>query len=66
MYSLPSKNKLNEIIDRISRYKKVIASKNYVEACQEVRKAGYATSLSYSQSLINLIKSYGLDQWDPK
>ena len=48
------------------RYKPVIAAKNYKEACQKVRECGYATSLSYSSSLINIIEKYGLNQWDPK
>ena len=48
------------------RYKGVIASKNYKEACVAVRQAGYATSLDYSNNLINIIEKYGLNQWDPK
>lgn len=48
------------------RYKKVIASTNYRDACVAVREAGYATSLNYSNSLISLIEKYGLNQWDPK
>ncbi len=46
------------------RYKPVIAANNYKEACQRVRECGYATSLNYSQNLINLIEQYGLNQWD--
>ncbi len=46
------------------RYKPVIAAKDYKEACQRVRECGYATSLNYSQNLINLIEQYGLNQWD--
>ena len=48
------------------RYKGVIASKNYKEACKAVKDAGYATSLDYTKNLINIIEKYGLDQWDPK
>ena len=48
------------------RYKPVIASKNYKEACRTVRECGYATSLSYTDTLISIIEDYGLDQWDPK
>ena len=47
-------------------YKRVIAAKNYKEACQAVKACGYATSLSYANTLINIIEQYGLDQWDPK
>ena len=46
------------------RYKPVIAAKDYKEACVRVRECGYATSLNYSQNLINLIEQYGLNQWD--
>ena len=48
------------------RYKPVIASKNYKEACRTVRECGYATSLSYTDTLISIIEHNGLDQWDPK
>ena len=46
------------------RYKRVIQSKNYVDACKAVKACGYATSLNYATNLINIIKKYGLDQWD--
>ena len=48
------------------RYKDVIASTNYVDACHAVKAAGYATSLDYDQKLIDIIEYNGLDQWDPK
>lgn len=48
------------------RYQPVINSKNYRDACVAVKQCGYATSLSYSDNLINLIETYGLDQWDPQ
>ena len=48
------------------RYKRVIESKNYKDACVAVRECGYATSLDYSSNLISLVEMYGLDQWDPK
>ena len=48
------------------RYKNVIASKNYKDACYAVKAAGYATAVNYSSSLISLIEQYGLNQWDPK
>ena len=47
------------------RYKRVIESKNYKDACVAVRECGYATSLDYSSNLISLVEMYGLDQWDP-
>lgn len=49
-----------------SRYQSVIDSSNYKEACVNVKKCGYATDVNYANSLINIIETYGLDQWDPK
>ena len=48
------------------RYKRVLQAKNYVEACIAVKACKYATSHDYAKNLINIIKKYGLDQWDPK
>lgn len=47
-------------------YQPVIDANNYVEACRAVKNCGYATAVNYADSLINIIESYGLDQWDPK
>ena len=47
-------------------YKRVIQATDYKSACQAVKACGYATSLNYANSLINLIEKYGLNQWDPK
>ena len=49
-----------------SRYKNVIASKNYKDACYAVKAAGYATSINYANNLIRIIEQFGLNQWDPK
>ena len=48
------------------RYKNVIASKNYKDACYAVKAAGYATSINYANNLIRIIEQFGLNQWDPK
>ena len=48
------------------RYKPVINSKNYKEACRTVKECGYATSPTYTQQLIDLVEKHGLDQYDPK
>ena len=48
------------------RYKNVIASKNYKDACYAVKAAGYATSINYAKNLIRIIEQFGLNQWDPK
>ena len=50
----------------IPRYKRVIQSKNYKEACKAVKDCGYATSLTYTPKLLNIVEKYGLYQWDPK
>lgn len=47
-----------------SRYTKVREAGNYREACYAVKEAGYATSSDYSESLIQLIETYGLYAWD--
>lgn len=47
-----------------SRYDKVREAGNYREACYAVKDAGYATSSDYSESLIQLIETYGLYAWD--
>ena len=47
-----------------SRYTKVLSAKDYKEACEEVRLAGYCTESDYSQKLIRLIEQYDLAQYD--
>lgn len=46
------------------RYVKVLNAKDYREACEEVRLAGYCTEADYSQKLIKLIEQYDLAQYD--
>ena len=46
------------------RYEKVHKVKNYRDAAAAVRIAGYATSLDYVDSLVNLIEEYKLYSWD--
>ena len=47
-------------------YQPVIDATNYTEACKAVKACGYATAVDYDTALINIIETYGLDQWDPK
>ena len=47
-----------------SRYTKVLSAKDYKEACEEVRLAGYCTESDYSQKLIRLIEQYDLAKYD--
>lgn len=47
-----------------SHYAAVIQAKNYQEAALALQEKGYATDPQYAQKLINLIKTYHLDQYD--
>lgn len=49
---------------RRSHYHKVWYQTDYVRACMEVADAGYATSPTYSSTLINCIKAYQLYRYD--
>lgn len=49
-----------------TRYTKVLKAKDYKEACEEVRLAGYCTEEDYSQKLIKLIEQYDLAKYDTK
>ena len=52
-----------------SRYKRVrdaCDNNNAYEACRQLRSCGYATSHSYANTLISIIKANNLTQYDPK
>ena len=46
------------------QYASVLAAKNYKEAARAVQTSGYATDPAYTEKLIQMIESYGLDQYD--
>lgn len=46
------------------RYQKVIGETDYKKACAYVKEAGYATSPTYTQTLIDCIERYNLTQYD--
>jgi len=48
----------------IKRYKRVREADNYTDATQAIKDCGYATSLSYVNSLRKLIVQYKLYEWD--
>lgn len=48
------------------RYQNLKGVTDYNEACDLIRKDGWATSLAYAQNLKNLIASYGLTAYDEK
>ena len=50
----------------ISRYKPVREAKDYMEATEQIRKSGYATSPTYTQNLRRLIEQYKLYELDRK
>jgi len=47
-----------------TRYKPVLASKEYKSACKQIQACGYATDPEYSQLLINTIEKYKLNLFD--
>lgn len=46
------------------RYKNLIGCKDYVVACQNVYKDGYATAPDYTPKLLSTIKKYDLTKFD--
>lgn len=46
------------------RYKNLVGCTDYVKACTNVKNDGYATSPSYTQTLIKTINTYKLYLWD--
>jgi len=50
----------------MARYKPVIASNGYQEACRQVKACGYATDPMYAAKLIGMIDQYGLNAWDSR
>lgn len=45
-------------------YQSLIGEKDYKVAAQKIKDAGYATSPTYPQNLINLIEKYNLQKYD--
>ena len=54
----------SSLFNRLSRYANLRGETDYVKACTNVRLDGYATSPTYTTTLINTIRKYGLDAWD--
>lgn len=52
------------MFNRLSRYKNLRGCKDYKQACINVKNDGYATSPSYTKTLINVIEKYKLYEWD--
>ena len=49
---------------RASRYSNLRGETDYKKACENVKKDGYATSPTYTKSLIGLIEKYKLYEYD--
>lgn len=54
----------SDLFLRASRYKNLIGEKDYIKACKNVQKDGYATSPTYADTLIRTIERYKLYEWD--
>ena len=52
------------LFNRSARYKNLRNCQDYEEACINVKKDGYATSPTYTSTLMNPIKKYRLWMWD--
>ena len=54
----------SDLFLRLARYANLRGEKNYKKACVLVQQDGYATSPTYSQTLIKTIEQYDLFIWD--
>lgn len=52
------------MLNRMSRYSNLRGLTDYKFACQRVKEDGYATSPTYTNTLINTITTYHLYDWD--
>ena len=52
------------LFNRLSRYSNLRGEIDYVRACNNVQRDGYATSPTYSTTLLNVIDKYKLYEWD--
>lgn len=59
-----SVNDHSGLFNRLERYKNLRGEVDYVKACNNAQKDGYATSPTYSTTLLNTINKYNLYEWD--
>ena len=52
------------MFNRMARYQNLRGETNYMKACVNVQADGYATSPVYATTLLNIINSYKLYEWD--
>lgn len=53
-----------KFIELNSRYKKVMLCRDFVSYATEIKNAGWATSIKYTQNIINKVISLGLQRFD--
>lgn len=53
-----------KFIEMNSRYKKVMLCKDYVSYATAIKEAGWATSIKYTQNIINRVEKLGLAKYD--
>ena len=51
-----------DFLTAYSRYKPALASQSTEEYCNRIRECGWATSLKYTQNLLNVVKKYHLEE----
>lgn len=61
---LESINDHSSLFNRLNRYANLRGEIDYVKACNNVQRDGYATSPTYSTTLLNVINDYHLYEWD--
>jgi len=54
----------SDLFNRMKRYSNLRGETNYQKACLYVKQDGYATSPTYTQTLLNVIEKYDLYLWD--
>ena len=59
-----SVNDHSSLFNRLERYKNLRGETDYVKACNNVAKDGYATSPTYATTLLEKINMFKLYEWD--
>ena len=54
----------SDLFNRMKRYENLRGETNYQKACLYVKQDDYATSPTYTQTLLNVIEKYELYSWD--
>lgn len=57
-------NDHSALFNRLNRYKNLRGCTDYRQACINVKNDGYATSPTYTNTLLNVINKYQLYKWD--